>query len=83
MWLLIIIAGLVAAALVTWAVRTQLKSWRRLCRELDGIVHAARRNEADLATQNGLEQNLAMLRGALFGFGPPRRREQICTSGYT
>ena len=51
-----------------------MNRWRRLCRELDGIVHAARRNQADLATQNGLEQNLAMLRGALFGFGPPRRQ---------
>ena len=59
---------------LTWALRTQLKTWRRLCRELDGIVHAARRNQAELATQNGLEQNLAMLRGALFGFGPPRRQ---------
>ncbi|WP_408841215.1 methyl-accepting chemotaxis protein [Acidocella sp.] len=63
-----------AAALVTWALRTQVNRWRRLCRELDGIVHAARRNQADMATQNGLEQNLAMLRGALFGFGRPRRQ---------
>jgi methyl-accepting chemotaxis protein len=67
-------AGVVAAALVTWALRTQVNRWRRLCRELDGIVHAARRNQADMATQNGLEQNLAMLRGALFGFGRPRRQ---------
>jgi len=73
MWLfvavLFILLGVGAARL--WQLRI-----KRVAQQLQDVVLAARRSKAEIAAQNGLDQNLDMLRGALFGLGLPRRRGQ-------
>jgi methyl-accepting chemotaxis protein len=67
---------LLALALVLAAVLGVVWAWRRTHRRqalaLADLVQAARQTQRDMAAQNGLDQNLDLLRASLYGLGAPR-----------
>jgi methyl-accepting chemotaxis protein len=59
----------VALAVLTWRVSVRVERLRR--RAVDAVAAAARQAR-EMTAQNGLEQNLDMLRMSLYGLGEPR-----------
>jgi methyl-accepting chemotaxis protein len=62
---LVLAAGLGLARIV-------LRKQHRQALALADLVKTARQTQRDMAAQNGLDQNLDMLRASLYGLGPPR-----------
>jgi len=68
--LLLALALLLAAVLgVVWAWR---RTHRRQALALADLVQAARQTQRDMEAQNGLDQNLDLLRASLYSLGAPR-----------
>jgi methyl-accepting chemotaxis protein len=59
----------VAGGAVFWRV---VPTYRRQLKDMEALVLAARQTQRDMAAQNGLDQNLDLLRLTLYSLGPPR-----------